>query len=227
MTDKLANAFHDAPPPEWALRQRKSAPQQAWDFLGAPLRMVVLPDHQSERLHLTSLRAERLRICLPELRGRVLDIGCGDNMLLRLYRSHSPGQPSTDSVGVDVHPWSEEVIQITSSAELPFDNGSFDTITYLACLNHIPERAEALKEANRLLPSGGRVVATMIGSFVGKVGHAIWWYSEDKEREMHPDELMGLDVAEMKRLIADAGLTLTGHRTFGYGLNNLFVAEKP
>ena len=48
--------------------------------------MVLLPDSQSERLHLTSLRAERYAAVLPELRGRILDIGAGDNALVRLYR---------------------------------------------------------------------------------------------------------------------------------------------
>jgi SAM-dependent methyltransferase len=223
----FAHAFHSAPPPDWALRQHKSPLQHSWDFIGAPLRMVVLPDHQSERIRLTSLRAERLRVTLPELRGRVLDVGCGDNMLLRLYRQRTPSDAAEKSVGADVFPWSSDILQITNSATLPFPDASFDTISYLACLNHIPERADALKEANRLLRPGGRVIATMIESFVGKIGHALWWYSEDKEREMHPDELMGLDVAEMEALLKEAGLTVTKHQKFGYGLNNLFVAEKP
>ena len=35
--------------------------------MGAPLRMAFLPDAQSERLHLTSLRAERIAVVLPAL----------------------------------------------------------------------------------------------------------------------------------------------------------------
>lgn len=229
MTDntKIAHAFHSEPPPEWALRRRKSPLQMLWDLAGAPLRMVVLPDYQSERLGFTSLRAERLRMVLPELHGRVLDVGCGDNMLLRLYQKRNKAFAATESVGADVTAWSDDVMVIENAAHFNFDDASFDTISYIACLNHIPERIETIQEAARLLRPGGRVVATMIGSFVGKIGHALWWYSEDKEREMHPDELMGMDISDVIALFERAGLKLTMHQRFGYGLNNLFVAEKP
>ena len=109
---------------------------------------------------------------------------------------------------------------------MPFENESFDTVAYVACLNHIPERAESIQEAKRLLRPGGRVIATMIGSFIGKIGHALWWYSEDKERDMHPDELMGMDKADVLRLFELADLTIVKHESFGYGLHHLFIAEK-
>ena len=84
---KTNSITHDGTlPPDWALAPRKGLLQSAWDFVGAPLRMVLLPDSPSERLHLTSLRAERYAAVLPELRGRVLDIGAGDNALVHLYR---------------------------------------------------------------------------------------------------------------------------------------------
>lgn len=223
---KFANAFHSEPPPEWALRIEKSKSQMVWDLLGAPLRMVILPDHQSERLGLTSLRAERLRLVLPELRGRVLDVGCGDNMLLRLYKQRTRDPAANESVGADVTAWADDILLIDNAANIDFADESFDTVSYIACLNHIPERVDAMKEAARLLKPGGRVVATMIGSFVGKIGHALWWYSEDKERDMHPDELMGMDVRDVIALMEGAGLKVTSLRRFGYGLNNLFVAEK-
>jgi ubiquinone/menaquinone biosynthesis C-methylase UbiE len=217
-------------PPDWSLRTAKPAWQHAWDLVGAPLRMVALPDATSERLHLTSLRAERLAQVLPRLRGRVLDVGAGDNALVRLYRERAatlgvdPGHAAA-SVGADVVDWGGGTVPIATSASLPFPDASFDTVAYIACLNHIPERAEALVEARRVLRPGGRVVATMIGRFIGKVGHALWWYSEDKHREVDEHEEMGLDDAEMRALFARAGYAPVEHRTFVYGLNHLYVFE--
>ena len=215
-------------PPDWSLRRSKPAWQQAWDLLGAPLRMIALPDASSERLHLTSLRAERLGQVLPRLRGRVLDIGAGDNALVRLYRERAAAlgaapQDAHASVGADVLDWGGGTVRIEHSASLPFPDASFDTVAYIACLNHIPERAEALVEARRVLRPGGRVVATMIGRLIGKVGHALWWYSEDKHREVDEHEEMGLDDAEMRALFERAGYLLAEHRTFVYGLNHLYV----
>lgn len=218
-------AFHDRPPPSWAITERKTLIQSAWDLTGAPFRMILLPDHFSEKLHLTSLRSERLRMVLPELRGRVLDIGCGDNMLLKLY-GQKGSKDSQTSVGADIHQWTPDVFKIRSSAALPFEDGYFDTICYIACLNHIPERAEALQEARRVLRPGGRLIITMIGNVIGKIGHALWWYSEDKQRELHPDELMGMNTREVIHLMKAAKFDVSMHKRFCYGLNNLYIGEK-
>ncbi len=217
-------------PPGWAIRGTKSMWQHAYDFIGAPLRMAVLPDATSERLHLTSLRGERLGRVLLELCGRVLDVGAGDNALLRLYAREAkrlgvdPTRAQT-SVGVDVVDWGGGCTIIKSSAELPFEDASFDTVAYVACLNHIPEREQALVDARRVLRPGGRVVMTMIGRVLGTIGHAIWWYSEDKHRDVDEHEEMGLDHGEIIRLFDRASFKLVKLEQFVYRLNHLYVFE--
>jgi ubiquinone/menaquinone biosynthesis C-methylase UbiE len=217
-------------PPQWSLRRPKSVIQSAYDFLGAPLRMVLLPDHVSEKFHLTSLRAERFAAVLPELKGRILDIGAGDNALVRLYRRSSEGTPASaaamESVGLDVVDWGSDCVIVPDCRRLPFPDASFDTVCFVACLNHIPERAAALTEAKRVLRPGGRVVITMIGRLIGVIGHAIWWYSEDKHREIASGEEMGLNVEEVTALIRDSGFTGMRISHFVYGLNTLYVATR-
>jgi SAM-dependent methyltransferase len=217
-------------PPAWALRRPKPLLQRVYDFVGAPLRMALLPDHGTERLHLTSLRAERLAAVLAELRGRVLDIGAGDNMLLQLYRSQAIGtaaEPAAaTSVGVDVFDWGSECLIVPNCRRLPFPNASFDTVSFVACLNHIPEREEALAEAYRVLKPGGRLLVTMIDRLIGKVGHAIWWYSEDKHREIQEGEMMGMDPSDVLSFIHGAGFADVERRRFLYGLNSLYIARR-
>jgi SAM-dependent methyltransferase len=222
------NITHDGSlPPDWALTSRKGALQSAWDLIGAPLRMVLLPDSQNERLHLTSLRAERYAAVLPQLKGRVLDVGAGDNALIRLYRkTKNNDAAASESVGVDVVDWGGDTLKIASSDSLPFEAGSFDTVAFVACLNHIPERIGALKEAHRVLKPGGLVVATMIGRLIGDVGHAIWWYSEDKHRDVAESEVMGINSAEMLRLFNLAGFTQVSIKRFVYGMNYLYLATR-
>jgi SAM-dependent methyltransferase len=213
------------------LRRPKPGLQQIWDLVGAPLRMALLPDHISERLHLTSLRGERLATVLPELRGRCLDIGAGDNMLLRLYREQKTGVPdgplAGQSVGLDVVDWGSDCIVVPDCRILPFQDSSFDTVSFVACLNHIPEREEALQEALRVLRPGGRVIVTMIGRLLGNLGHAIWWYSEDKHREISHEELMGINRPEVEHLLRKVGFSDISSTTFLYGLNRRYVAQRP
>ncbi len=217
-------------PPAWSLRARRPAWQQLLDFVGAPLRMVLLPDARAEALHLTSLRAERFAQVLPRLRGRVLDIGAGDNALVRLYRREARAlgadpRACADSAGADVFDWGGECVLVERADRLPFPDASFDTVCYVACLNHIPERRTAVIEARRLLRPGGRVIVTMIGRLIGRVGHALWWYSEDKHREVDEHEEMGLDDRELVALFAGAGYRLAERATFVYGLNRIYVFE--
>nr|WP_316656128.1 methyltransferase domain-containing protein [uncultured Gellertiella sp.] len=217
-------------PPAWSLKRPKPPLQQVYDFFGAPLRMIALPDHVNERMHLTSLRAERLSMVLPQLTGRVLDIGAGDNMLVNLYREQSTGTTNAGgagaSVGLDVVDWGGQCTIVENCRHLPFEDNSFDTVCFVACLNHIPERREALAESLRILKPGGRLVVTMIGKLIGDIGHAIWWYSEDKHRDVAEGEVMGMDPKNVMDMIREAGFPAVRRSSFVYGLNHLFIATK-
>lgn len=202
------------------LLSSRSVLRHAWDLFGIPFRFVAFPDEWNKRIGWSSLEEERLRAVMPKIQGRLLDVGAGTNTLVRTYRG--------EGVGIDVFDFGGGTMIVPDTRELPFPDGSFDTITYLACLNHIPYREAALKEGLRVLKPGGRIVATMINRWLGDVGHKIWWYSEEKHRGgMLPGETGGLNVGEMKSLLTGSGFTNVQFSRFCYGLNGLYVAEKP
>jgi SAM-dependent methyltransferase len=190
-----------------------------WDLCGVPFRLAAFPDAWNKRLGWSSLEEERLRAVLPCLQGKLLDVGAGTNRLVQAY-----GGPG---IGVDVHDFGGGAQIVPDTRTLPFTNGSFDTVTYIACLNHIPYRLEALREGFRVLRPGGRLVATMINRFIGDIGHKIWWYGEDRHRGgMLEGETGGLNVSEVRELLAAAGFRNVQFRRFCYGLNGLYVATK-
>ncbi len=63
----------------------KALLQATHDFVGIPLRLVLLPAEANEKLHLTSLVQERICAIILYIRGELLDIGCGNNRLVHTY----------------------------------------------------------------------------------------------------------------------------------------------
>lgn len=195
----------------------KGVVQAGWDAIGIPFRLVLFDQEWLPRFHWTTLADERLNAVRPWLAGRLLDVGAGPNTLVNEYE---------DGVGVDVFDWGGGAIVVDDTSHLPFESGSFDTITFIACLNHIPNRELALREARRLTRPGGRLIVTMIDPILGAIGHKIWWYSEDKLRGgMKPGEVGGLWTGDVVRMCRRAGFRLLHHGRFVYGLNNLLVFD--
>ncbi len=194
---------------------KKSWLQSSWDFIGIPFRLVLFDQAWLPRLGWTTLEEERVNAALPYVHGRVLDVGAGTNSLVNRYGN---------GVGVDVYDWGNGVLVVEDTSKLPFKDATFDTVTFIACLNHIPYRDAALREARRLIRPDGRLIITMINPLLGDFGHAIWWYSEDKKRGgMKEGEVGGMWTNDIIRLCKMAGFKLEQRRRFVYGMNNLLI----
>ncbi len=166
----------------------------------------------------------RIRMVLPELRGYLLDIGCGTNDLVKAYQGKYAGQGQ----GVDVFPWDKTVQVVKDSSELPFDSESVDTITMLASLNHIENRRQVLREAHRVLRRGGRILITMIPPGISKLWHRLRapWDADQSERGMKEGEVFGFARTQVRDLLNDSGFRVLFEKRFMLGINCLTVAEK-
>ncbi len=199
------------------LRIRSGFWQRAADHLLFPLNLW-LGEETSARLGLTPIDHERVRAALPHCRGRLLDVGCGNNLLVRTLGT---------GVGVDIHPYPEIHVRCESS-RLPFPDQVFDTVALLACLNHITRKYETLEECRRVLRPGGRILITMIPEWVGLFSHPIRMrHDPDQlERGLAHDEDLGMSTSTVRGLIEQAGFRPVLHERFLWRLNNLYVAEK-
>jgi len=196
---------------------KNSMLQAAWDFVGIPFRLVLFDQKWLPYFGWTTLEEARCCAVRSYLKGRVLDIGAGTNSLINQY---------DNGVGVDIHEWGGGALVVEDTSRLPFADESFDTVTLIACLNHIPYRQAVLREARRLLRPSGRLIITMINPLLGNVGHAIWWYGEDKHRGgMKEGETGGMWSSEVLSLCRETGFRLRRHRRFVYGMNHLYVFE--
>ncbi len=163
-----------------------------------------------------ALADQRMKAVLPHISGRLLDLGCGCNALVRLY---------ANGVGVDVHPWPGADVIVDDSAALTWESQSFDTITIIAALNHMPNRKAVLQECRRVLRPDGRVVVTMLTPRTSQIWHWLRapWDADQRERGMKPGEVYGITPADVVALFASCGFTLSSVSRFMFGFNRLYV----
>jgi ubiquinone/menaquinone biosynthesis C-methylase UbiE len=190
------------------------------DGLLTPLRLFM-PHDFLERRGMLSVRQERNRMVMRYAKGRLLDIGCGKNLLVRDY--------GRESVGVDVYDFKAGGIIIDDSSNLPFRDGSFDTVSFVASLNHIPGREDALREAARVLNEKGRIVLTVLGPFVGRLRHKMHWIDKKEEERLRKEkktgEEDGLSDDYLRNIFKTTGFILKEKKRFQF-FNNLYVFER-
>jgi len=150
---------------------------------------------------------------------RVLDVGCGTGALLHeLARTHDPAllagidpvAPMLDKarrrlppqVRLD-HGWAER---------LPFDDAAFDAVICCNMLHYVPQPMDALRQMHRVLRPGGQLLLTD-------------WCADDVRcrwvqrglRLLGRAHSRALRRSELRRLLAQVGLEVVGHKTYRVG----------
>lgn len=108
------------------------------------------------------IRAELDRLALPA-DARVLDAGCGSGRTLQELADY--GQVS----GIELSPEAAELarerghgdVRIGRLEELPWQDGTFDLITCLDVIEHVPDDVTALLELLRVCRPGGWLLVTV------------------------------------------------------------------
>jgi 2-polyprenyl-3-methyl-5-hydroxy-6-metoxy-1,4-benzoquinol methylase len=155
----------------------------------------------------------------------VLDIGCSDGLLFTVL-----GGRIASGVGVDDDSVPEDYgdfrfIRGRAPDDLP-SGETFDAITMLAVLEHIPADAQRnlAEDCWALLKDNGRVICTVPSPKVDSLIHVGKNLSILDGMQEH--EHYGFEPSHTVELFADRGFTLRRAKRFQFGLNNLFVFDK-
>ncbi len=166
-------------------------------------------------------RLEKMRIneVLPHLEGNLLDIGCGNNKLTKVYGK---------GIGVDVFDWGNVDMIVEDSSRINLKDSTFNTITIIAALNHIPNREKVITECHRLLQIDGKVIITMIPPIISTIWHFLRrpWDIDQTERGMKEGELYGMRKKEIIELFEANHFKLIKNSSFMYGVNQLYIFQK-
>jgi ubiquinone/menaquinone biosynthesis C-methylase UbiE len=142
------------------------------------------------------------RVVLPralqgaELRGGVLEIGCGSGAMavevLRRYPAVRLMATDYDKSMVDVArerlaPFGDRAeVRRADASDLPFANGAFDAALSFIMLHHVVNWEQALGELVRVLRPGGRLIGyDLLGDRGGRFMHG---HASDTRRMRHPTD---------------------------------------
>jgi len=122
---------------------------------------AVPPDYDSdpERWQSWESPQDVHEMIAPELRGPVLDVGCGEGRLASVLGD------GVAWIGVDSSPAQAAAspyrpVLVADMRALPFRDGTFAEVTHLWCLYHVDNPLVAIGEAERVLRAGGRYYAS-------------------------------------------------------------------
>jgi len=90
------------------------------------------------------------------VRGRLLDVGCGEKPWKALFAPYADEHIGVDHPGT-IHDTSEVEI-LADAYSIPLEAASADTILLNEVLEHLERPQDALSEAHRLLRPGGHVI---------------------------------------------------------------------
>ncbi len=208
--------------------------QKTKDFISFPFRALLLI--YQDRWGFTSLKSERFYFSAAEVQGYCLDVGCGRyNLFIREYLGGN-------GKGIDSFPYEglgpDELVD--DLTHFSFGNDTFDSITFIANLSHIPEsqRETELGEAYRVLKPGGNIIITMGEPLTEWIAHKQvelydrllgTKYDVDSIRGMHEEEAYYLTRGEILDRLTRAGFRNISKKPFWtqWGMNALYVAWKP
>ncbi len=214
------------------MKKHRSHFQRIKDFLFFPLRALLLPE--KDCFGLSSWASERFYYVAHESGDYCLDVGCGrDNRFIKEFLGGR-------GKGMDVYYYdglTEENI-LKDPTNFPFSSHEFDSVTFIANINHIPEhlRLLELKEAFRVLKNGGNIIITMGNPILEIAAHKLLKIHEKIFRQENiyhehggpEEEIYYLKDKEIKELLAEAGFGHIKKKYFWtqWGLNHVFIGIK-
>jgi ubiquinone/menaquinone biosynthesis C-methylase UbiE len=171
----------------------------------------------------------RFRAAYPHIRpgSRVCDLGCGLEAAFLDYASDriATGVGVDDQVADGVQGrWQR--VRGDLRSPLPFPDGHFDHVVMLAVLEHLTEPEKVLREAHRVITSGGSLIMTWPSSMVDpilNILHSLHLISDEMESDEHQKRI---PVETLQQMLQRIGFQKFIHRRFEFGLNNLMVASR-
>jgi SAM-dependent methyltransferase len=147
--------------------------------------------------------------------GKLLDVGAGPGFLVSEARRRG-----WDALGIDLNPWAEQFardrvgvdVRCAALGDAGFEDASFDAVTAMDLIEHVPDPNPLLAEVARVLRVGGglALLTPDAGSPVSRMLGARW-----PEVQRVPEHLILYSVEGLAQLLERHGFRAVGWHSIG------------
>jgi SAM-dependent methyltransferase len=172
------------------------------------------------------LQQWRIRVAKPWVPdgAAVLDIGCFQGELFQALGARLGSGVGLDPLAHEMVTSTYRLMPLPFSEPLPFSDQAFDAIVLLATLEHIVDTSPLVRECQRLLRPGGRVIITVPSPLVDSIVHTL--VKLHLADGMSLDQHHGYTPEDTAPLFIAHSFALERQRRFQMGLNYLFVLKR-
>ncbi len=174
------------------------------------------------------LRKRRLRQIRPYLKGRILDLGCGDGSLITFLPPHQSytgvDRPETVQMLRGMYPLHDFFAANLEEGFTVPPRYTFNTVVLSAVIEHLQSPGILLDRIGPVLIDDGNLIVTTPtpqGDRIHHLGVVLGLFNHFAGRG-HVRIYKG---EELKSLLGEHGFTLKHYHTFEFGLNQLVVAN--
>jgi 2-polyprenyl-3-methyl-5-hydroxy-6-metoxy-1,4-benzoquinol methylase len=173
-------------------------------------------DYVGDRVHIEAKFSEVVAHLEAQLRpGRLLDVGAGPGFMVSAARARG-----WDAIGLDLNEWAaryarEELgveVRVSALDDAHLPTGSFDAVTMMDLLEHVPNPGALVAEAARVTRPGGMlaVLTPDAGSPLSRALGRRW-----PELVRVPEHLVLVSARGLKALLEHHGYEVIGHHSVG------------
>ena len=136
---------------------------------------------------------------VTDRRPRILDVGCGTgaNLLMLSQFGDAEGVDLSEDALAFCRERGLEKVKLGAAEKLPYDDGTFDLVTALDVVEHLDDDLAGLREMQRVLRPGGRVLL-FVPTFM-----FLWGLQDDVSNHRRRYRL-----PELRRVLEQAGFEI-------------------
>lgn len=193
---------------------------------------IFKEDSMKEPILESFLRKMRINKVLPIIKkypnSKLLDIGCGFNykFLLKVEPYISKGY-GIDFKVPELKNGKIKTKQMKIEKKLPFMDNMFDIVTMLAVLEHLESPFHIIKEIERILKPGGKLILTVPSKITQSVLELFAFRLRIIDKNEIADHKKYYNYLELKKLMRQAKhLKIVKHKYFQFYMNNFCIVKK-